>query len=157
MVQLVPQGKCSKRQGVGCQSKIIINPSKSRGFDKLEVTVVKVNILGTEYSIIKKDYNNVPEFKKLGIDGYCDSVTKEIVVCNMATYPGYEDETPERNSLVEKHTLRHEIVHAFLNESGLQESSVQPRGGWSQNEEMVDWIAIQFHKILKAFESVGVL
>lgn len=119
--------------------------------------LMNVNILGTEYTIEKKNYVDEPDFKARSIDGYCDSITKEIVVCDMVTYPGWENEKSSRIALVEKETLRHEIVHAFLNESGLQESASQHTGAWAKHEEMIDWIAIQFPKILKAFESVGAL
>jgi len=30
-------------------------------------------------------------------------------------------------------------------------------GAWARHEEMVDWIAIQFPKIMKAFQEVGAL
>lgn len=48
--------------------------------------------------------------------------------------------------------MRHEIVHAFLYESGLDVCS---KGAWAKNEEMVDWIAIQFPKMMVAFHEVG--
>lgn len=51
----------------------------------------------------------------------------------------------------------HEITHAFLDESGLQHCSSVPMGAWARHEEMVDWIAIQFPKIMKAFQEVGAL
>lgn len=41
----------------------------------------KVNILGTEYSIKFGNENDYPSLN--GIDGYCDSSTKEIVVDDM--------------------------------------------------------------------------
>lgn len=47
----------------------------------------------------------------------------------------------------EKKVLRHEIVHAFLFESGIDSSSE-----WARNEEIVDWIALQFPKLLDAFK-----
>ena len=40
--------------------------------------------------------------------------------------------------IVGKKVIRHELVHAFLFESGLSVNS------WADNEEIVDWIAIQF-------------
>lgn len=118
---------------------------------------LKVNILGTEYAITKYNYKDLTIFEKKGINGYCDNTTKDIVICNMVTYPGFEDETEEYCKLVEKETLRHEIVHAFLNESGLRESSGKPVEGWATNEEMVDWIALQFPKMLKAFSETNCL
>lgn len=53
-----------------------------------------------------------------------------------------------------KKTIRHEIIHAFLNESGLTDCALQPRGSWARNEEMVDWFAIQGPKIVQAW-SIG--
>lgn len=48
--------------------------------------------------------------------------------------------------------MRHEITHAFFFESGLQESSLQYCNGWAENEEMVDWVAVQFPKMLQVFK-----
>ena len=118
---------------------------------------MKVNVLGTEYAIFRYGYKDLGIFEKRGIDGYCDSTTKVIAFCNMTTYPGYEDETEDTCKLVEKEILRHEIVHAFLNESGLRDSSCSLTTGWATNEEMVDWIALQFPKMLKAFQEADCL
>ena len=54
--------------------------------------------------------------------------------------------------LQEQKNLRHEIIHAFLFESGLAENSE-----WAQNEEMVDWIAKQGPKLIKAWQEAGAL
>ena len=54
--------------------------------------------------------------------------------------------------LQEQKNHRHEIVHAFLFESGLAENSE-----WAQNEEMVDWIAKQGPKLIKAWQEAGAL
>jgi len=118
---------------------------------------VKVNVLGAEYEINRYKYHDKPIFEKRGIDGYCDSVLKEIAYVDLCTYPGYEDETDEYRKLIEKQTLRHEITHAFLNESGLQDSSGSPTAGWAKNEEMVDWIALQFPRMLMAFQEADCL
>jgi hypothetical protein len=50
-----------------------------------------------------------------------------------------------------RRVVRHEIVHAFLMESGLDESS-NPADAWATNEEMVDWFARQGPKIYKAWK-----
>ena len=70
--------------------------------------------------------------------------------------PGYEKENTEYCAIVEKSTKRHEIIQAFLNESGLQGSSVTA-GPWARNEEMVDRFAIQSPKIYEAFETANCL
>lgn len=116
-----------------------------------------VNILGTEYTIEKKSFKDDPAFEKQNIDGYCDGQMKKIVHCDMTTHPIMSDETEEYCKACERHTLKHEIVHAFFNESGLMESSARFRDGWSQNEEMVDWFAIQSPKIFKVFEELNIL
>lgn len=116
-----------------------------------------VNILGTEYTIKIKSYKEESYFKDFNCYGCCDGIMREIWVCDMKTYPSMENETQERCRNFEKEILRHELVHAFLNESGLKRSGIECEGAWCKNEEMVDWIAIQFPKMLKAFQEVGCL
>lgn len=43
-----------------------------------------------------------------------------------------------------KEALLHEIIHAYLYESGLQE--------WAEDERLVTWMEIQFNKILYSKE-----
>ena len=50
-----------------------------------------------------------------------------------------------------KRTIRHEITHAILFESGLDHNTE-----WARNEEIVDFIAIQFPKLLEIFKSIEV-
>ena len=56
-----------------------------------------------------------------------------------------------------KKILRHEIVHAFLHQSGLSENAGVYKSAWPGNEEMVDWFAIQGTKIYKAWKEAGAL
>lgn len=107
-----------------------------------------VNILGTRYTIRaleEDDYRYNDES-----DGWCDFSTKEIVVFN------HTQKTTSVDDLVayQKKVLRHEIVHAFLYESGLWYNSCKSKC-WAKNEEMVDWIAIQEPKLHKAFKEAG--
>lgn len=46
-----------------------------------------------------------------------------------------------------KATLRHEIIHAFLFESGLQTCAFTIEGPWAENEEMIDWFANMIPKM----------
>lgn len=108
----------------------------------------KVGVLGVEYTI-KEQSENDNELLK-GCDGYCDWTTKVIVV-EREMVGNLED----MEAYIRK-VLRHEIVHAFLLESGLHESS----GGtesWASNETMVDWIARQGQKIHAAWQEAGAL
>lgn len=106
-----------------------------------------VNILGTGYKIIKVDPNTDDKHIE-DANGYCDDYAKEIVVKDYtATERSYKD-VPSFNRRV----LRHEIVHAFLAESGLRRNC-----NWACEEEVVDWIAIQFPKMLKAFQEANAI
>ena len=107
---------------------------------------MKVNILGTEYEILTKSAEEEPYLKKC--DGFCDRSMKKIVIGKFEPDP---DGSTVDLEWYRRKVLRHEIVHAFLHESGLEENSLEVEI-WARNEEMVDWIAIQFPKILKAFQ-----
>lgn len=115
-----------------------------------------INVLGQEYTIAVKKYDEDEYFKRADCNGYCSSALKEIVLCTMATHPGWENESQAIRDIQEKETLRHEIVHAFFNESGLKCNSSQT-DAWARNEEMIDWIAIQGPKIYKAWQEAGAL
>lgn len=116
-----------------------------------------VNILGTEYNVKIKKYDEDEIFAKDSVDGYCDIYEKEIVICEMSTYPTFENEPVSSLNKLMKEILRHEIVHVFLYESGLWDSSAKFDGPYAKNEELVDWFALQGTKIYKAWESVGAI
>ncbi|MEH2935854.1 basic secretory protein-like protein [Acutalibacter sp. JLR.KK004] len=108
---------------------------------------MKVNVLGTDYTIVL--VTDAVDKRLAYIDGFCDDTTKEIYVDN---YEAHQDEPHKKSNLdVQiKKNIRHELVHAFLFESGLAENSP-----WAQNEELVDWIAIQGPKLWKAWQEAG--
>ena len=118
---------------------------------------MNLSILGTTYEIIVKKYNEEEAFECRSIAGFCDGFTKKIVVCDMSTYKGWENEEEQTIQICQKQTLRHEIVHAFFVESGLMDSASQTSGSWATNEEMVDWFALQGQKIYKAWMEAGCL
>lgn len=111
----------------------------------------KINILGTEYRIEfrKEDEDTILK----DCNGYCDVTVKLIVVLAEPNKEcDYED-----FSFIQKKTLRHEIFHAFLTESGLFNNTYNVDAGWAKNEEMVDWFAIQSPKIFKVYSELGLL
>lgn len=108
---------------------------------------MKITVLGTEYEIIlngkQADYPNL----KRG-DGYVDYSIKQIVVAefesddySLADLKSYEDKV-----------LRHEIVHAFMYESGLDVCNE-----WGRDETLVDYIALQIPKMVKVMKEAGAL
>lgn len=111
-----------------------------------------VDILGTPWQIDVRGFEEDPYFKKFHADGYCSNPEKLIVVCDFSTDPEKDKETSYYQVEGMKVVLRHEIVHAYLYESGLAESSNRYDGAWACHEEMVDWIAHQARKIAKTFE-----
>ena len=115
----------------------------------------KVNILGTTYNIQKVKAGQDEYMDKMKFGGYCDGTSKDIVILDMRTLSDFENEPIEVTVEREKETLRHEVIHAFFNESGLKWNALPIEGSWVKNEEMVDWIAIQFPKILKVFRQLG--
>lgn len=110
----------------------------------------KVNILGTEYSVFV-DAFDCPELKAKNCSGYCTFMAKEIHIEDYSTDEDWKNETEEIRKAQSDVVLRHEITHAFLFESGLAQNTNGVES-WAMNEEMVDWLAIQFPKLLKAFK-----
>lgn len=104
-----------------------------------------INVLGTTYAI---DERSAAEDKLLeDCDGYCDKTTKLIVIAERADDCDLGDFEKYR-----KKVMRHEIIHAFLHESGLSECWTHENG---HDETYVDWIAVQFPKLLDAFLTAG--
>ena len=101
-----------------------------------------VDVLGTMYQVIESNESIEP---RLGnVSGFCDQTVAQLVIHDM-TNP-----SPMAKSDLEKFkrkVTRHELIHAFLYESGLADSSE-----WATNEEMVDWFAYQFPKLMKAMQ-----
>ena len=113
----------------------------------------KINILGSQWKIVYGSENEYPALKEM--DGYMDSSTRTIVVSNMY----YAEKQPgAKVNMLEyiRQVTRHEIIHAFLFESGLDVSSSKT-DAWAVNEEMVDWFSIQFPKIQRCMQEARVL
>ena len=115
--------------------------------------VKTIKILGANYKV----QTNVPVSRDAGLMnrfGYCAFVEHRIVVADLNTIDSWANESEDVKQTQIKATLRHEIIHAFLHESGLSGSSATDVP-WAMNEEMVDWFAIQFPKIIKVFTELG--
>lgn len=116
---------------------------------------LKINVLGSEYTVYFKNDEEVCAEMNVEIGecgGYCSGSAREIVIANLNMCKDSDSEKDE----VKRCNLRHEIVHAFLNESGLQ-SNANAVDCWAKNEEMVDWFALQGPKIYKAWQEAGAL
>lgn len=118
---------------------------------------MKVSVLGTDYTILLKKFQDDEAFERNSIDGYCSSLSKTIVICDLTTKENWKHETLDCIRTAQKEILRHEIVHAFFNESGLQDSAFIYDGAWPKCEEMIDWIALQGLKLYEAWKSVDAI
>jgi hypothetical protein len=113
----------------------------------------EINVLGTIYTI---EYKSILKDDKLGeMEGYTDLYKKHIVIGNIEEREYFKNEPKEKITKVKNKILRHEIVHAFLYESGLDANSNKAYS-WAENEEMVDWFAIQSPKIMKVFKELKI-
>lgn len=109
---------------------------------------MKLNILGAEWNIEYRNADANPDLD--GRDGYADPSANLIVIANKR-----KDDDVLDFKEIQKRCLRHEIIHAFLFESGLGLNFEHSQYG--HEGTMVDWIAIQFPKILKVFKEAGCL
>ncbi len=114
---------------------------------------ITVSIMGVCYEI--KIVDEFPEhLKEIGeyADGLCNRHERTIYVKRKNDV----DLTEKGRRRSQKCTLRHEIIHAYLEESGLSANS-NTVTTWAQNEEMVEWMSIQMPKIYRTFSEVGCL
>ena len=108
----------------------------------------KINILGQDYQIVVDNTGNNPNLEDA--NGYMEPYSKKIVVdgniCNKSN-----TKQAENLEMYVRHVYRHEIMHAFFEESGLAYKFTK-----DDEDFLVDWIAKQFPKMKKIFEELGV-
>lgn len=109
-----------------------------------------VDILGQSYRIEFLAEDKDSKFEDA--DGYIDHT---IHLIRVAFLQPNKDSVQDLATYAKK-VMRHEIVHAYLYESGLAESSCSVNN-WATNEEMVDWIARQFPKMKRTMEALNCL
>lgn len=107
-----------------------------------------VNILGQEYEIIKQTKEENPKLEDSY--GLCEIYSKKIVVDDSI---GKDNDKMcvENVDLFINKVMRHEVIHAFFGESGLDSNT-----DFARNEELVDWLAYQIPKIWKVFIELGI-
>lgn len=102
----------------------------------------KINVLGTKYTLEERNPQSEPALERR--TGFCDTTSKEIVIASAYQASVNSVKAPD---IVKMETIRHELVHAFFSESGME--------GWSSDEALVDWVAIQFPKMQQAMREAG--
>lgn len=104
-----------------------------------------INIIGVEYNITHTSPDKDKTLKNK--DGYCDITTKDIVIDNNLIANCREESNHE---YLKRVVLRHEITHAILWELGLTANT------GTNEEQIADFIGIQYPKIKKIFESLNI-
>lgn len=95
-------------------------------------------ILGTKYDLVQNDAT----LKDINADGACSSYEKVIRIAPLKDMLQPDDSEQAKRKRYNE-VLRHEMIHAFFDESGLDQ--------YSDDEQLVNWLAVQFPKMLKAF------
>lgn len=107
----------------------------------------KVKVLGEYYSVVESTVEKDAALE--GKDGYCDTSIKLCVIDEMNDN---DADVKKDLSVYKKAVIRHELIHAFLYESGLDYCTY-----WAKDEAIVDWIALQFPKLLQAFKEADAM
>lgn len=109
---------------------------------------IEVDILGTPYSVISSNPDEDTKLKDA--DGYCDWTVRQIV---MDLHSDSDSNTVGDINKYNDKVLRHEVIHAYLHESGLGEAATFDDEHF---EQLVDWIAIQFPKLRETFSDLQI-
>jgi hypothetical protein len=114
--------------------------------------VKAVNILGSEWTI--KYVDDDPAFEQA--NGITNDAAREIIIENVKMTDDPLAFDMQSQYINQKRVLRHELIHAYLYESGLGDSS-NSCDAWAVNEEMVDWFARNSPKIFATFKELKCL
>ena len=113
-------------------------------------TNTSVEILGTAWSLAFRAQSEDPLLRERA--GYTDQTTHEIVI--LAHLDDDQDDAVGDFDIYQQEVLRHEIIHAFLFESGLGDYALPPTEDGGHPEQMIDWFAIQYPKIQAVFKQL---
>ena len=114
------------------------------------------DIMGTPYTFSLEIQDEDPCLARDdSIDGYCDSDLKRLVVARFDNPRSWKRKFNENwYQAHEKYLMRHEVIHAYLFESGLGTSAGVYNRSWSMNEEMIDWFALNLPKINRTIAEI---
>lgn len=102
-----------------------------------------VSVLGTNYTVRCVNNEQFPVSYKNDCKGLCDYSSREIWVTDMEQHRKEYESLTNLESITNQ-TVRHELIHAFLVESGLGDEA-------DIDEVIIDWFALQMPKLVTAF------
>ena len=100
-----------------------------------------INILGTQYEILFQTEKENPKME--GNDGICEPYSHKIILDLSA---GPDKLTVDKIEDYFSKVFRHEVIHAFFFEAGLE--------SYSKDELLVEWLAKMFPKINQSMAEV---
>ena len=106
-----------------------------------------IDILGSEWTVYVKQESEDNRLKDCA--GFTDWTVREIIIRDCR-----EDGNLKNLEAFMMKVLKHEIVHAYMCESGLGDDWEHKSFG--QEETVVDWIAFQMMKIVSTYGSASV-
>ena len=101
-----------------------------------------VDVLGRRYNVDIVPEADDPKLETM--DGYTDPSIKRIVISDVNARPE-DPENVQDQDWVQRNIIRHELIHAFVVESGNQDAF------W-HCEDMVRWLAYMFPRLVDAFK-----
>jgi len=106
----------------------------------------QINILGQEYVLTYATEDEKPKLKYAEANGLAELYSKELIV-NQSILDDADPGAFDRTDLFVEKVIRHEIIHAFFHEAGLTT--------YTNDEVLVDWLALQICKMYKVMSDVG--
>lgn len=108
-------------------------------------TFIPLSILGTEYKLRFLSSDEYPKLKSCEADGLFEPYTKELIINTDMFSRGSNDQVENLHEYQNK-VIKHEIIHAFLHESGSLD--------YAADERLVDLLSIQIDKIFAVLSSI---
>ena len=110
----------------------------------------KITVLGQEYTVEEHHEDSDPKFNEC--NGYFEPYSKKIVINSDLIANTNKDPMGAENMEIRvKHIYRHEILHAFFEESG-----ISYRYSTEDEDFLVDWISTMYPKMKKIFEELDI-
>ena len=116
---------------------------------------IEFDVLGKAYTLFFKAVEDTKISNKTKDgrrNGYCMNYEPLIMIY---VSKHYNVNMVNENKI--RHVMRHEIIHAFIHESGLISQSHSPVYGWGNDEEIIDWFAAQIPKMYPIFKKFNLL
>ena len=117
-----------------------------------------IDVMGSNYKIYYRTENEDPALTDCM--EYCDKYQKLLVIddTDRDIVKEYKkmgnDQWVVSYECMQKKVLRHELTHAFVTECGFAESCCDQ---WANNEEVIDFLALNAIKLVELFKKAGAI